>query len=102
EPVRLPVRDAAAVPAVEGLALPEGPDAPGRAPGADLLPGPREPARSLVDGLRPAARPAARRAGDAEQAVEPGPLLLPPLQRRLAAQADRDRPLDLAAHAARL
>ena len=90
----------AALLAVAGLALPQGPDAPERAPGAHLLPRPREPARPLVDGLRPPARPAARRAGDAEQAVEPVALLLAPVQRQLAAQADRDRPLDVEAHAA--
>src|SRR5215470_2732501 len=97
EPVRLPVQDAAAVPPMEGLALPQRPDAPDRPRGADLLPGPREPARSVVDGLQPPAQPAARRTGDIGQALQPVAVLLAALQRQFSPEADRDGPLDVEA-----
>src|SRR5207248_11237257 len=90
------------VPTVERLALPQGPHAPGRASGANILASPRKQARSVVDGLQPAAQPAARPAGDARKALQPDAILLAALQRQFAAEADRDRPLDLEAHAARL
>src|SRR6185312_1104835 len=102
EPLRLSVSDCGPLRGLAGLALPQGADTPHGARGAHLLPHPREPARPEVDGLRSPARPAARRAGDAEQAVEPRALLLPALQRELLAQADRHRPVDVEAHAALL
>src|SRR5579884_938108 len=102
EPLRLSVLDAGPLSALEGLVLPQGRSAPERAPGADLLADPREPARSVVHRLHASAEPAAGDAGDALEAREL--LDVPPaaVQRQRPDEAARDGPFHLAAAAARL
>ncbi len=71
EPLRLPLRDAGPLPAVEGLALPPGRAAHERRAGADLLPHPREPAQPSRERPHPRGAPAGGRAGGGVASCSP-------------------------------
>ena len=71
QPLRLPVPDRRAVPALAGLALCQGRADDGRAPRADLLAHPREPAEPGRERPHPRRAAAGGGAGDRGQAHEP-------------------------------
>ena len=102
EPLRLPVRDRRALPAVAGLAVREGQAEDERPARPHLLARAGEPARSLRQ--RPHARraPAGRRRRDDRQARRPRHVRQAAVHRRRPRQAADDRPLGRPADAARL
>ena len=102
QPLRLPLRDRGALPAVAGLALREGEADDGRQARADLLARPREPARPGRE--RPHARRAAAggRRGDDEQARLRRHVREAAVHRRRPRQAAGHRSLRRPAPAARL
>src|SRR5919198_3289866 len=102
EPLRLPVRDPGALQPLAGLALPQGEAAHERSARAHLLADPREPPERVRERRDPGRATAARRPGDAAQAVLVLDLPVLALQGREVHAPRFDRPLGLAARPARL
>src|SRR2546423_4420171 len=102
EPLRLPLREPGALRPLAGMALPEGEAAHERAAGAHLLADSGEPPEPVRERRDPRRASAARRPGDAAQAVVVLDLPLRAVQGRQVHAAALDRPLGLAARPAPL
>src|ERR671932_663993 len=102
EPLRLPVREPGALQPLARLALPEGEAAHERPARAHLLADPGEPPEPVRERRDPGGAAAARRPGDAAQAVVVRDVPVLAVQGREVRAAGLDRPLGLAARPARL